>query len=71
MRIAYYRMSWADPVAWTETHRGLGMFDRYIVLAGPYPHGSTGVPTTRKARVQRQGTVNKRQHRSDVLADKG
>src|SRR5215469_5045621 len=47
------------------------MLDRDAGLAGPNPEDTADVPATREIRVERQGTIDQRYHRADVLAEIG
>src|SRR5882757_1049132 len=47
------------------------MLNRNIGLARPPPEDSADVPAAREIRVERQGTVDQRNHRADVLAEIG
>src|SRR6267142_1047753 len=45
------------------------MLNRKIGLAGPDPENAAPKPATSEARVERQCTIDKRDHRVDVLAE--
>ena len=47
------------------------MLDRDIWLARPQPEDAADVPAARVVRVEREGTINQRHHRADVLAKIG
>src|SRR5215469_6557949 len=45
------------------------MLDRDVGLTGPIPEGATDLPAAREARVEREGAIDQRHHRTDVLAE--
>src|SRR5690242_16407966 len=65
----HYRKRVGDTGARAEAQRGLNMLDRIVGLARPNPERSADRPATRKIRVEREGTVDQRHHRADVLAE--
>src|SRR5215471_3764671 len=69
MRAAYCEERLADAGAGTEPQRGLDMLDRDVRLARPDPEAAADVPAARIVRVERQGAVDQRNHRADVLAE--
>src|SRR5215472_8583640 len=71
MRGSYYLEGRADPGARTESQRSLGMLDRDVELAGPIPEYAANEPAAGVIRVERQGTIDQRHHRADVLAEIG
>ena len=45
------------------------MLDREIGLAGPNPENAAQIPAAGEARVERQRTVDQRDHAHDILAE--
>jgi hypothetical protein len=58
----------SDALARAEAHRSLDMLDCEIGLPGPHPEMATHKPAAGKARVERQRTVNKPDHGTNILA---
>src|SRR4029077_13046473 len=71
MRATYYRERVANAGAGTEAQRRFYMLDRDIGLAGPHPERSADRPAARKTGVEREGAVDQRDHRADILAEIG
>src|SRR5262249_933712 len=71
MRLAYQRMRRTNAGARTEPQRGLGVLDREVRVAREKPEDTADVPTSRKIRVEREGTIDQRYHCVDVLAEIG
>ena len=71
MRPAYREEGIADAGAGTESQRGLDMLDRDVGFAGPMPEDAADVPPTCEIRIEREGTVDQRNHGADVLAEIG
>ena len=60
-----------DALARTEAQRSLEMLDCDIGLACPIPECAAKGRPTSVVRVERQGTIDQRHHRADVLAERG
>ena len=71
MRGAYYKKRREDAGAGTEAQRSFDMPDRDVRLSRPHSENGADVPAAREIRVEREGTVNQRHHRADVLAEIG
>src|SRR5215471_13766941 len=61
----------ADAVAGTEAQRGFDVLDRDVGVARPYPELTADEPAAREVRVERQRTIDQRQHGADVLSEIG
>ena len=71
MRAAYHNERYADAGAWAEPQRRLDVLQGGVGLARPQPEDAADVPTARVVRVVRQGTVDQRQHRANILTQRG
>jgi hypothetical protein len=77
-KLTFEEMSFTDQaqrrtrsLARAQPQRSLGMLDREIVQTGPEPQNATQEPAAGEARGKREGTIDQRHHRTDILPEIG